>query len=119
MGVSNAGAAPVKYIYECSGLGGVDEYRVAIHLKLKQAEFFDNDQDYTMNYVRTILSKKAPYNQLMVFEGIDRGINTILQLTFDPIFKRVNLLSIQKYPGKTQRIGSASCKNIGPHDWEW
>lgn len=115
LSAATAFSAPAKHFYKCSGLGGVDEYRVGINLNSKKAVFFDNDANSYMKLTKSEAFYIGKPQTKMTFEGKDANGSGTLRLSFYLPRKTVTLVTISK-TGKISEIGEAKCANEEP--WE-
>jgi hypothetical protein len=106
-------AAPRESIYECEGLAGVDEYRIAIDLNRGEASFFDNDSIFQMILTQKRNLETLPPQTLIIFEGKEAGYYGALRLYFNLTRRNVNLYSIDK-KGKQTEVGQANCVDGEP-----
>ena len=95
--------------YRCDGLANIEEYRVGINLKTKEAWFFDNDMNSYMQLTSVQTLETAPPQMVMMFEGEDLGAPGRLSLTFNLTLEKIELISV-KPDGTVKPIGAVSCE---------
>ena len=104
-------AAPSPKHFACDGVGGVDEYRVAISLVENKASFFDNDSTSYMKLKSTVVLESLPPQTQMTFEGKEKSFAGTLKLIFNLTRKNISLYSIDT-KGKSSKVGDAKCINV-------
>ncbi len=101
--------------FECSGISGVEEYRVGINMKTNKAAFFDSDSTSYMALTKIELLETLPPQKQYVFEGKSANSLEDFRLFFNFNRKSVSLYSTDS-KGETSEVGSALCVTANPWD---
>lgn len=110
---TSAFSAANRHFYVCSGIAGVEEYRVGINLISNKAAFFDGDTLSHLKLTETRTLESYPVQVQLIFEGKDEGAAGMLKLFFNMNRKKASLHNITTRGGLRQ-IGSANCENATP-----